>query len=122
MEDEELPLAIDVGCSENRREGPPNEFFDHHHTAHASDKTEGKCVASSSHIHIIAVLSLSYIHPILLDGSFVVVYAAVKYKFGEEAHSEVNGCLMLSRYSTIKFVEIVEVICGLCVSFCSNNI
>ena len=122
VEDEELSLTIDVGSSENRSEGPPNEFFDHHHAAHTSDQSKGKCVASSSHIHIIAILSFSYIHPVFLNWCLVVVYTAIKYKFGEEAHTEINGCLMLCRDSPMKLVEIVEVICGLCVGFRPNNI
>ena len=122
VEDEELSLAIDVRCCEDRGEGPPNEFFDHHHTAHARDESEGKCVGCSSHIHIVAVLSLSHIHPIFLNGRLVVIHTAVEYKFGEEAHTEINGCLMLSRNSTMEFVEIVEVISGNSVCSCSNNI
>ena len=122
VEDEELSLTVDVGGGENWREGPPDEFFDHHHASHASDQPEGKSVGCRSHIHIIAILSFSYIHPVLLDRRLVVVHTAVKHKFGEEAHAEVDGCLMLGRYPPVILVEIVEVIRGLSVGFRPNNI
>ena len=121
VEHEELSLAVEVGGSSDRDEGPDDSFFHHKHTEHAGSETESKSIGASSDIDIVPVLTLGNVHPVLLDGGLVVIDSSLKNVLGEEAHAEVNGRLVFGWDTSVMLVERVEVILRLCVCFSSDD-
>jgi len=86
VENVELSLTIDVGCSEYWGEWPPDKLFKHKHATHARKKCKSCSITGSPNVDIVSVLALGYIHPVFLDWGLVVVDSSVEHEFGEESH------------------------------------
>ena len=121
MEDKELSLSVQVCSQSDRSEWPPDELFEHVHTAHAGKKAESCGISGSPHVYIVAVLALSDEHPVLLDRRLVVIDPTIKNILSEETHAKVNGGLVLSWDATMVLVEHIKVVLSLCIALASHN-
>ena len=118
VEDEQLPLPVEVRGQCDRGEGPPDELFEHVHATHARDQAKCRRVSPRSHVDVVAVLAFGHIHPVFLHRGPIVVNATVEHVLREEAHAKVDSCLVLGRNPPMLLVQAVEVVLsyGICLA------